>query len=74
LLTFIHAQPSAATLLESTVAVSWEALTKLVGRLVPFNCTFELETNPEPFTVRVNEPDPDCTNAGEIVLTAGLGL
>src|SRR5262249_6227399 len=74
LVTLTAAQPSAATLPASTVAVSCEALTNVVGRAVLFNCTVELDANPDPFTVRVNPPEPACTNAGEIELIAGFGL
>jgi hypothetical protein len=74
LVTLIHAQPIVATLLAPTFAVSCVALTKLVESGVPFNCTTEPETNPEPFTVNVNEAEPACTNAGEIELTIGAGL
>jgi hypothetical protein len=48
--TLIVAHPSVATLLASTVAVSWEGLTKVVESAFPFNCIDELELKPEPLT------------------------
>ena len=43
---------------EATEAVNCVALTKVVGRAVPFQRTVEPEVNPEPFTVRVKAAPP----------------
>jgi hypothetical protein len=47
-----------------TIAVSRERLTKVVVRGLPFHCTTEPETNPVPFTVRVNPVPPGLTAPG----------
>jgi hypothetical protein len=63
-----------ATSFAVTVAVNWEALTKVVGSGVEFSCTVELGANPKPLTVSVKLLEPACTKAGEINATAGAKL
>ena len=53
--------PAAATLLASTLAVSWALLTKVVARSVLPQRMTEVGTNPLPFTVRVNLLKPAVT-------------
>lgn len=55
-------------------AVSCAALTKVVVRAVPLKLTVELETNPVPLTVRVNDAPPTAALMGEIEVIAGPGL
>ena len=74
LVTVIVAHPNVVTLLESTVAVSCPLFTNVVGSAVLFNCTVEAELNPEPLTVSVKLLEPACTKAGEIEVSAGIGL
>lgn len=50
--------PGAAMALAGTAAVSRALLTKVVGRLLPFHCTFESEMKFEPTTLRVNDGPP----------------
>jgi hypothetical protein len=47
-----------------TAAVNWKLLTKVVGRGLPFQFTTEAETNPAPFTVRVNPAPPGAVASG----------
>jgi hypothetical protein len=54
-------------------ALSWVEDMKVVVRLAPFHRTAELETNPVPFTVRVNAGPPAVAEAGEIPVTVGTG-
>ena len=67
-------EPVAATSAVVIAAVSCAALTNVVGRALPFHCTTEPATNPVPFTVRVNAPDPATTLEGETLLTAGTAF
>ena len=44
--------------------VSWDLLTKVVARGLPFHFTVEPATNPVPFTVRVNPAPPGAVASG----------
>src|ERR1700682_1622907 len=48
----------------STVAVSFELLTKLVARVLPFHFTNEPDTKPVPFTVTLKAAPPGTTASG----------
>jgi hypothetical protein len=74
LLILTYANPRDETREASTVAVSCEEFTKLVGKAFPFNCTVEADVKPDPFTVSMKESDPAKTNSGEIELREGAGL
>ena len=56
------------------LAVSCPALTNVVGRLDPLNCTVDPATNPLPFTVSGNAELPARTLAGDKLLMVGVGL
>jgi hypothetical protein len=57
------------------VTVSCELLTKFVARGLPFQFTIEPETNPVPFTVRVNPAPPGAAASGTNGwLTKGTGF
>lgn len=43
-------------------------------RFAPFHCTCDVPTKLPPFTVSVKAPDVAVTVAGEMVVTAGVGL
>jgi hypothetical protein len=47
-----------------TVAVSFESLTKLVARALPFHFTVEPDTKPVPFTVSLKAGPPGTTASG----------
>jgi hypothetical protein len=56
-------------------AVTLDALTKVVGRGLPFQFTTEPDTNPVPFTVKVNPAPPGSTASGTRGwLIAGTGF
>ena len=58
-----------------TVANSLLEVTKVVASVAPFQFTTEVETNPVPFTVRVNPGEPGTTLVGTRGwLTSGTGL
>jgi hypothetical protein len=46
------------------LAVNWEPLTKVVARALPFQFTTDPETNPVPFTVKVNLDPPGAVASG----------
>ena len=60
--------------LAGMAAVSCVALTKLVVRLLPFHCTVEPLTKPEPFTVKVNPALPTAMLDGASEVATGAGL
>jgi len=66
--------PAAATSLAGMAAVSLVALTKVVARGVPLKFTTDVVMKFEPFTVRVNAPEPAVAVAGCRVVIAGTGL
>src|SRR5712691_9016337 len=55
-------------------ALNSVALTKVVGRLLPFQSTTELATKLAPLTVKTNAASPAVLLAGESVLTVAMGL
>ena len=55
-------------------AVSCVALTKVVVRLLPFQCTTELLLKFVPLTVSVMVLPPTVTLAGEMLPSVGAGL
>ncbi len=69
--TWIDAVPAAATKNPSTAAVSWVALTKVVGRAAPFHRTLWLLWKFDPLTVSANDAAPEIAEAGEIDEIAG---
>jgi len=74
LATVTAALPAEAMSLAKIAAVNCVALTKVVVRLAPFQCTVEAVTNPEPFTVSVNAPEPASVLDGDSELIVGGGL
>jgi hypothetical protein len=68
------ADPAEATSAAAIAAVTCVALTYVVTRLAPFHCTCDAATNPAPFTVNANAPDPAVAVAGEMPDTLGAGL
>ena len=72
--TVMLAVPAAARLAVETTAVSEEAETKVVGSIVPFHSTWDVETNPEPVTVRLVAAEPTGTEVGARDETLGIGL
>ena len=46
----------------------------MVGRELPSNCTTDPLMNPDPLTVRVNEPPNTRTGFGEMLEIEGAGL
>ena len=58
-----------------TVAVSWELLANIVASADPFQLTPDPDTNPEPFTVRVNAALPGAKLVGTRgLLISGTGF
>jgi hypothetical protein len=74
LATVTFAVPAVAMSLDEIVAVIWLALTKLVVRLLPFHCTVDPCTKPEPLTVRVNPGPPAIELDGATEVPIGPGL
>jgi len=68
------AVPDAPSSVAGTCAVSWLALTKLVGRAVPFQLITELLMKLPPLIVSVNAPSPAVTAAGASSEIEGIGL
>src|SRR5260370_24439891 len=64
LATVIVAVLALATSAAEIAAVNCELFTNVVVRGLPFQFTTEAETNPVPFTVRVNAPLPGTTVVG----------
>jgi hypothetical protein len=64
LTTVTEAVPGLATSEERTAAFSWDSLTNVVARALPFHFTTEPETNPEPLTVKMNPAAPGLTASG----------
>jgi hypothetical protein len=69
--TVIVAVPAGNVSVAGIWAISWLLLPNDVGRLLPFHCTAELETKPEPFTVSVNADPFHAVVCGEILVTVG---
>lgn len=65
------AVPAIATSPAGIAARNWVLLTKVVGRLVPFQRTTEPLTKPLPVAVSVKAPLPARTLAGEIEVSVG---
>src|ERR1035437_2150627 len=57
-----------------TVALSWDAETYVVVRLVPFHLTTDDEIKLFPVTAKVKEELPDATDEGLIDSATGRGL
>ena len=74
LVTWTGAVPAVAMFAAGTEAVSCEALTKVVARLLPFQLTTEPDTKFDPFTVRVKAGPPAVAAVGESVVIAGVGF
>ena len=74
LMTVTWAVPGAAMSVEGTVALSWPLPRYAVGRLLPFHCTTEAGTNPEPPTRRVKPAEPGATMAGDRSAMTGTGV
>jgi hypothetical protein len=55
-------------------AVSWVALTNVVARVLAPKFTTEVETKPEPFTVRVKATAPASALDGDSEVIVGAGL
>jgi hypothetical protein len=62
--TVTEALPAATIKLAETEAVSWLALTKVVGSDVAFHCTTALDVKPRPFTVRMKPGPPAVVEFG----------
>jgi len=62
--TVTDAVPAAAIFAAGTAAVNFEPETKAVGSGVRFQFTVAPETNPVPFTVRVNPGPPGTASGG----------
>src|ERR1035438_6505312 len=58
------AVPAVAMRAAGTLAVNWEALTKVVASGAPFHCTVDLATKPAPATVRVKSAAPGAAELG----------
>ena len=63
-----------ATSVDKMLAFNRVLLTYCVVRADPFHSTFELATNPEPFTVRLNPAEPISTLDGDRDVITGVGL
>src|SRR5437899_108784 len=74
LLTVIDTEPAVLMSLAGMAAVSWLALTNVVGRLLPFQFTVEPTTKPLPLTVREKAPLPAAAEDGVSALMAGGGV
>jgi hypothetical protein len=74
LLTVTLALPALAIPEAGTAALTCVALTYVVDSAVPFQFTAEADSNPLPFTVSVNAPDPAVVELGDKADTAGIGL
>ena len=69
-LTMTVADPCEAIRFAETEAVNWLALTKVVGKVEPFQRTVELAVKLEPVTVRVKAEPPACVVDGLRLLIA----
>src|SRR5438067_5462288 len=65
------AVPAVAVSALEMLAVRRVSLTKVVGRALPFHCTVEPETKPEPSTVSVNAGPPAAAVLGVSESTDG---
>ena len=72
--TVMFALPAEAISEAAIEAVSWDALTYVVERLLPFQSTVALETKLVPFTVSVKALPPAVAEAGEAELIEGTGF
>ena len=70
--TVTEALPAAAISAAVSAAVSWVALTKVVGRFAPFQRTTEPLTKLLPFTVSVKAGPPATALLGESVVNVGV--
>src|SRR5262245_23373953 len=68
------AEPGTARSLAPIDACNCVALTKVVGRLAPFQRTTELARNLLPLTVSVRAETPDMIDVGDSVVTSGVGF
>lgn len=68
------AVPAAAISAAAIAAVSWVVLTNVVVFDTPLKVIADVDTNPVPFTVRVNAAPPAVALVGEMEATAGAGL
>ena len=68
------AVPAAAMSDACNVACNCVALTKVVGRALPFHITVDDEMKPEPLTVSVVTELPRVALAGDSVVTEGVAL
>src|SRR3989344_6730278 len=72
--TVTEAAPGAATSAAGMAAWSRVLLTNVVGRLSPFQRTFEAATKRLPTTVSVNPGEPGGRALGESAINVGTGL
>jgi hypothetical protein len=72
--TVTFAVPAAAISEARIAAVNCVLLTKVDVRLAPLNCTLAPFTNPVPFTVSVNAPEPAKTLEGDSEESVGTVL
>ncbi len=68
------AVPAAAIKDAGTVALTWELLTSIVARGMPFQCATVLELKLEPFNEMEKLPPPTTRLLGEIDDREGLGF
>ena len=73
-LTATVALPCETIKLDATVAVNWLAFTKVVGSGAPFQRTVELDTKPDPFTVKLKEEPPASVVAGDRLVITEVGV
>jgi hypothetical protein len=74
LTTVICAVPAAAMSLSRIEAVACVALTNLVARDMPFQCTVEPVSKPDPVAVRVKPAPPATAVAGDTAVRTGNGF
>ena len=73
-ITVMAAVPAACRSVAEIAALSWVALTNVVGRFAPFQRTTELAAKFEPVAVSVRPAAPWAAPAGEIDASDGTGL
>ena len=74
MITVMAAVPAACRSVAEIAALSWVALTNVVGRFAPFQRTTELAAKFEPVAVSVKPAAPWAAPAGEIDASDGTGL